>query len=138
MRPLSYNDTKVFLIYFSLVDRNSFERIEKKWVPEIINTGHAEVPYVIVGNKLDLRNDPNTLKALGITDKPISTEEGKAMAKRVGAICYMECSAKTQEGLGELFTAAVTAVIQPEKLMPAEELKTLNEKKKGKKGCKNQ
>lgn len=95
------------------------------------------MPYIIVGNKVDLRNDPDALNAMGIQDKPVTKEEGLSMAKKVGAIAYLECSAKTQEGLGEVFTTAVTAVLEPQKLMPESELKELQKKKRAK-GCKSQ
>jgi small GTP-binding protein len=133
MRPLSYQDCNVFLLFFSLVDKNSFERIKSKWVAELKQTGHHETPYLVVGNKLDLRDDPSACAQLRVT--PIKKEEGEKMAKEVGAIKYLECSAKTQVGLGEIFQAAITAVVEPEKLVPADELANIHKKKKG---CKQQ
>ena len=38
------------------------------------------------------------------------------MTKKIGGISYRECSAKTQEGLGEVFQAAIAAVVAPESL----------------------
>ena len=35
LRPLSYPDTDVFLICFSLVNPNSFSNVADKWSPEI-------------------------------------------------------------------------------------------------------
>lgn len=35
LRPLSYPDTDVFLICFSLVSPNSFANVSDKWSPEI-------------------------------------------------------------------------------------------------------
>ena len=35
LRPLSYPDTDVFLICFSLVNPNSFANVSDKWAPEI-------------------------------------------------------------------------------------------------------
>lgn len=35
LRPLSYPDTDVFLICFSLVNPNSFANVADKWSPEI-------------------------------------------------------------------------------------------------------
>lgn len=35
LRPLSYPDTDVFLMCFSLVNPNSFANIADKWAPEI-------------------------------------------------------------------------------------------------------
>lgn len=128
MRPLSYADAKVFLIFFSLVDRKSFERVESKWVPEL-QKYKVTAPYIIIGNKLDLRNDKEACKKLGVN--PITTEEGLALAKKVKAAGYRECSAKTQEGLGEVFQLAVTAVVEPDKLSPKDS-KNKDQKKKKK------
>ena len=35
------------------------------------------------------------------------------MAKKIGAVKYLECSAKNQEGLNEVFNDAVRSVIYP-------------------------
>ena len=43
-------------------------------------------PFLIVGTKIDLRDDSATLeKLMKKKQKPISTEQGDAMAKKVGA-----------------------------------------------------
>lgn len=128
MRPLSYQDCNVFLLFFSLTDRSSFERIKTKWVAELKQHCHHETPYLIVGNKLDMRDDPSVTNA-------VKKEEGEKMAKEVGAIAYLECSAKTQTGLGEVFQSAIAAVIEPEKLASAEEIAAIKKKKKT---CRNQ
>lgn len=51
-----------------------------------------------------------------LADKPITKEEGIALTKRVGGLAYRECSAKSQEGLGEVFLSAVAASLNPESL----------------------
>ena len=35
MRPLSYPNTDVFLVVFSVVDRSSFDNVKNKWIPEL-------------------------------------------------------------------------------------------------------
>lgn len=64
VRPISYPDTDVFLVCFSVVDFFSFDSIENYWVPEIRH--HCpQTPIVLVGTKLDLRSDEKTLQRLG-------------------------------------------------------------------------
>ncbi|KAF7845012.1 rac-like GTP-binding protein 5 [Senna tora] len=60
LRPLSYRGADVFLLAFSLISRPSFENVKKKWVPELRHYAPS-VPIVLVGTKLDLREDPQFL-----------------------------------------------------------------------------
>nr|CAG8538819.1 7379_t:CDS:2 [Entrophospora candida]CAG8540832.1 8880_t:CDS:2 [Entrophospora candida] len=113
LRPLSYPQTDVFLICFSLVSPSSLDNVKNKWVPEIIH--HApNVPFLLVGTKFDLRDDKATiLKLRQKNQAPISFAEGLQMAKDIGAAKYVECSALTQMGLKSVFDEAIRAVLTP-------------------------
>ncbi|XP_036607999.1 transforming protein RhoA-like isoform X2 [Trichosurus vulpecula] len=41
--------------------------------------------------------------------KPVKPEEGRDVANRIGAFGYMECSAKTKDGVKEVFEMATRA-----------------------------
>jgi Ras-related C3 botulinum toxin substrate 1 len=127
LRPLSYPQTDVFLIAFSIVNPSSFENVRAKWYPEVSH--HCpNTPIVLVGTKLDLRDDPETIEKLAQKKQaPITYEQGMQMAKEIGAVKYMECSALTQKGLKAVFDEAIRVVISPPE-------KT-NAKKKKKGGC---
>ena len=116
LRPLSYPQTDVFLICFSLVSPASFERVKTKWVPEI--THHCpDTPFLLVGTKLDLRDDPETLEKLskhGLS--PITANQGVQLAQDLGATRYVECSALTQKGLKDVFYEAIRAPARQEQL----------------------
>lgn len=58
------------------------------------------VYYYIVGTKIDLRDDRETLSALSEQGlSPLKREQGQKLANKIRAVKYMECSALTQRGL---------------------------------------
>ncbi|KAM7476232.1 hypothetical protein LguiB_023475 [Lonicera macranthoides] len=113
LRPLSYRGADVFILAFSLISRPSFENISKKWVPELRHYAPL-VPIVLVGTKLDLRENKQFLM-----DYPgactISTEQGEELKKQIGAVAYLECSSKTQQNVKSVFDASIKVVLQPPK-----------------------
>uniref|UniRef100_A0A3B3D6W2 Rho-related GTP-binding protein RhoG n=1 Tax=Oryzias melastigma TaxID=30732 RepID=A0A3B3D6W2_ORYME len=113
LRPLSYPQTDVFLICFSLVSPASFENVRAKWYPEVRH--HCPVtPIILVGTKLDLRDDKDTIEKLKEKKlSPIIYPQGLAMAKEISAVKYLECSALTQRGLKTVFDEAIRAVLCP-------------------------
>lgn len=73
--------------------------------------------------KKDLRNDESTKRELAkMKQEPVKPEEGRAMADKINAFAYLECSAKTKDGVREVFETATRAALQT--------------KKKGKRKCK--
>eukprot|EP00127_Corallochytrium_limacisporum_P002736 Clim_evm45s136 gene=Clim_evmTU45s136 len=115
LRPLSYPDTDVILMCFAVDNPDSLENIPEKWAPEV-NHFCPNVPVILVGLKKDLRNDENTKKELAkMKQEPLKFEQGKAMAERIGAHKYMECSAKTKDNVKEVFEAATRAALMSRK-----------------------
>merc|ERR1712209_278664 len=115
LRPLSYPDTDVILMCFSIDSPDSLENIPEKWTPEVKHFC-PNVPIILVGNKRDLRNDPNTIKELGkMKQEPVKPEEGRTMAEKINAFAYLECSAKSKEGVREVFETATRAALQVQK-----------------------
>lgn len=113
LRPLSYPQTDVFLICFSLVSPGSFENVRNKWDPEVSH--HCpNTPIILVGTKEDLRKDRETIAELKEQKTaPITYPQGLVLAKKIGAVKYMECSALTQRGLKMVFDEAIRAVLKP-------------------------
>lgn len=102
------------------------------------------VPIILVGNKKDLRNDDHTRRELAkmkqvnlmvqnillhlfvliskfklfvtcVPQEPVKYEDGKEMANRISAYGYQECSAKTKDGVREVFEMATRAALQAKK-----------------------
>jgi len=113
LRPLSYPQTDVFLVAFSIVNPASFENVRAKWHPEISH--HCPTtPIILVGTKVDLREDQSTLDKLNAKKQsPIPYEQALTMSQEIGAVKYMECSALTQQGLKAVFDEAIRAVLIP-------------------------
>nr|CAD7262951.1 unnamed protein product [Timema shepardi] len=150
--PYDLQKHDVFLICFSLVNPASFENVRAKladalvvlsstaedgeievrisWYPEVRH--HCpSTPIILVGTKLDLREDKETIEKLKdkklapITypqvtrqsqtpgNTAITYPQGLAMAKEIGAVKYLECSALTQKGLKTVFDEAIRAVLCP-------------------------
>ena len=111
LRPLSYPQTDVFLVCYSVVSPSSYESIKEKWLPEI-SYHRKGTPFVLVGTKIDLRDDVATLERLAKNNQtPLTKEMGDKLAKEVGAVKYVECSALTFEGVKEVFDEAILAGI---------------------------
>eukprot|EP00493_Phyllostaurus_siculus_P021204 UN21530 len=109
LRPLSYPQTDVFLVCFSIISRNSFDNLESMWLPEIRH--HCpDVPIILVGTKSDLRDDQYSLETCKKLGKPmVQTSEALALQKKIGANAYVECSALTHDNINEVFNEALRA-----------------------------
>ncbi|EDU42467.1 cell division control protein 42 precursor [Pyrenophora tritici-repentis Pt-1C-BFP] len=128
LRPLSYPQTDVFLVCFSVTSPASFENVREKWFPEVHH--HCPgVPCLIVGTQVDLREDTAVKDKLSKQRMaPVKKEDGERMARELGAVKYVECSALTQYKLKDVFDEAIVAALEP----PAAK-KEGGERKKGKK-----
>lgn len=130
IRTLSYPKTDIFLLCFSVVNHPSFINVKDRWFVEIKH--HCpHVPIILVGTKIDLREDPDTLEELAKAGKkPITSAEAEEMVKELNLLKYLECSALTRDGLKNVFDEALTSVV----CAPNDKKKGGSEKKK-KGGC---
>lgn len=113
LRPLSYPQTDVFILCFSVVSPVSFDNVASKWIPEI-RQHCPDAPVILVGTKLDLRDEAEPMRALQAEGKsPISKTQGMKMAQKIKAVKYLECSALTQQGLTQVFEDAVRSILHP-------------------------
>ena len=72
-------------------------------------------PIILVGTKLDLREDKETVEKLKEKKlAPITYPQGLGMANEICAVRYLECSALTQKGLKTVFDEAIRAVLCPQ------------------------
>ena len=113
LRPIFYSQTDVFLICFSIASPDSLENVKAKWYPEVSH--HCPgVPIILVGTKMDLREDEETLMKLKEKKlAPINQTAGLQMAKEIGAAKYVECSALNLRGVKTVFDEAIRVVMVP-------------------------
>jgi len=122
LRPLSYPGTDVFLICFSLEDKDTLNCVKTKWTPEIRENAPG-IPVILVGTKMDMRRPDDY--------KHVSTREGQEVADQIKAYKYLECSALTQVGLGNVFDETVRCVLGIKNKKP-EPQEVLSKSHKGK------
>ncbi|CAN6441618.1 unnamed protein product [Victoria cruziana] len=127
LRPLSYRGADVFVLAFSLVSRASYENVLKKWMPELRRFA-PNVPIVLVGTKLDVREDKGCM-ADQLSAASVTAVQGEELRRQIGAAAYIECSSKTQQNIKSVFDTAIKAVLQPPRRK-----ETIKKKKKSS-GC---
>ena len=111
LRPLSYPHTDIFLVCFSVTSQTSLMNVRNKWIPEIQHYAPG-VPFLLVGTKTDLRDDPDvqaTLRMRGL--QSVSQAEAEELASALGSHQYIECSAMTCEGVKDVFDSVVKQVL---------------------------
>ncbi|KAJ6490159.1 small GTPase-binding protein [Mycena vulgaris] len=104
LRPLSYPDAHVVLICFAIDRPDSLDNVREKWIAEVLHFCRG-LPFFLVGCKTDLRAFEEEGK------RRLTPGEGKAIAHLIGAQKYLECSAKSGEGVTELFQHATRAAV---------------------------
>ncbi|MBD3407807.1 MAG: GTP-binding protein [Candidatus Lokiarchaeota archaeon] len=110
VRKMYYSGAAGVILVFDVTRRRSFKELHK-WIEEADSSIGTRVPMICVGNKIDL------------PDRAVSSEEAKKWAEDQGFL-YMESSAKTGEGVADMFTVLA-------ELMWREAKKNAEAKKKG-------
>lgn len=97
VRPPFYRGSSGTIYVFDITRRESFQHLDE-WRKEVENVV-PDKPYVIVGNKVDLKDE-----------RVVSRSEGEEYAASLG-VSYYETSAKTGENLDEMFSKLVKSII---------------------------
>ena len=108
MRFLSYPMTDIFLICFPVVSISMETIMERiNFYRDEISDTMKNVPFYLVGMKIDLRDDINLIeKCKNEKSIMVKKKEGVAIAQSIGAVKYIECSAKMNIGVKKLFEDA--------------------------------
>ena len=105
IKNAAYSHVSIFFLCFSVVNRVSFENIERMYITEIKDENKG-TPILLIGTCSDLMNtsgkDMNEL---------ILQEEGEEKARKIGAIEYIECSSKENINIDKIFDTAIIYVM---------------------------
>ena len=99
MGPMYYHGVNVALIVYAVDSRSSFAAVDE-WVDDIRKHAPRNVQLVIVANKIDL-----------VDSREVAAEEGVAKAESHSAL-YFEVSAKTGEGISDMFLLSITSFLE--------------------------
>ncbi|XP_004347337.2 abnormal cell MIGration family member [Capsaspora owczarzaki ATCC 30864] len=100
VRVMSYNKADAVLLCFAFDSTISFENIQHKWIKEVLK--HCrDSKIILVGLKTDLRGE-------GASPSKADAEQ---LAIKLELDGYIECSAKANQGVTEVFTQAVRATL---------------------------
>jgi len=88
--PMYIRESNIILLVYDITRKESFNNIPK-WFSDVLNIKSNEAIYVLVGNKIDLKDE-----------RKVSYEEGKKLADEKNII-FEEVSAKTGENFEILF-----------------------------------
>lgn len=106
LRPLSYQEANVVLVCFDVTNPTSFENVLIKWHPEVKHFCR-DIPIILIGCKIDLRKDKECLRKLkALNLAPITYTQGEETSRQMNADLYLECSAKYQENVEDIFREA--------------------------------
>ena len=88
--PMYIRESNIILLVYDITRKESFDNIPR-WFSDVLNIKSNEAIYVLVGNKIDLKDQ-----------RKVTYNEGKKLADEKNII-FEEVSAKTGENFEELF-----------------------------------
>ncbi|MHA2003249.1 MAG: GTP-binding protein [Candidatus Thorarchaeota archaeon] len=113
VRSTFYRGAQGALAVYSTVERTSFDNIGN-WLDEAWNNAGKKIPIVLIGNKIDLREQFKDNPVMQQTI--VTTEQGQAMAKRIadrGAhASFLETSAKTGQNVEASFLELAIKILE--------------------------
>ncbi|CAK78018.1 unnamed protein product (macronuclear) [Paramecium tetraurelia] len=100
LRSISYPQSDVFLITFSVDEPSSFQNAIKKWYPEL-QADQPNAPKIFIGNKIDMRPTENVNE-----NKFVTFNIAQKVVSDLGCK-YIECSALNGTNIKQIFLEAI-------------------------------
>ncbi len=106
VRKSFYNGAKGALVVFDMTNPESWKNVPH-WIQELwSNNGSGRIPFILVGNKLDLKH---TVKSY-ISPKTVNEWKERFEKQYETSVMYIQTSAKTGENVEEAFHALGTQI----------------------------
>ncbi|TFG14042.1 GTP-binding protein [Candidatus Thorarchaeota archaeon] len=113
VRSTFYKGAQGALAVYSTVERQSYENI-KNWLDECWTNAGKKIPIVLIGNKIDLRQQFEDNPAMRQTI--VTTEEGQRLADDIASngvhTSFIETSAKTGENVEASFLELAIKILE--------------------------
>ena len=112
----------VIIVVYSMDVTQSWENVQSKWIPlimDITGDGCNQKPIVVVGNKLDLQQNPTTInKSTNLYERAESLLEEYPVGRKVtdqsqNIESCVECSACSRKNIRQVFYIAQRSVNFP-------------------------
>jgi small GTP-binding protein len=85
--PMYFRDAAAIIVVFDVTSRDSYDHIQE-WISTASSSAPEKAKIILLGNKVD------------ITDRRVvELGEGEEIGDKIGAVVYLESSAKSGEGL---------------------------------------
>lgn len=105
LAPMYYRSSAVAVLVYDVTQKTSLDGLED-WAAEIADKAPHNIKLVVIGNKIDISED-----------RCVGTAAGQELARRVGAVHYGETSAKTGDGINEIFNKIAELDVAQESVM---------------------
>ena len=99
-RRMFFQGCRGALFVYDTTRDATFKNVEKKWLPDLRKFGEKDPAFVLIGNKVDLKDS-----------KSVSVEEGKKLAERISASDFVETSAKHGENVENAFQKLLSNIL---------------------------
>ena len=134
IRRCAYQKADLIMICFALDQPVTLDHVKDYWIQEI-KKHTSSVPYILVGTCVDKRDElyanwcncslcqecvlgcDKRWKISKTTNEYLQQtivvyEQGKSLAKDIGALAYIECSAKYRDGTRQVFELATDIAVR--------------------------
>ncbi|MHA2366791.1 MAG: Rab family GTPase [Candidatus Hodarchaeales archaeon] len=98
IRKLYYKGSRGFLIVFDVTRPTSYENITT-WIDEIKKYNKEDLPTVLIGNKIDIRDDSNPVHITKEITEKFLPKIAQEMNNGKIPVTYIETSAKTGDNV---------------------------------------